>query len=292
MTAGPAMQTSAEAPPASAALAAGMARRWRLLTLVAVAALAALGWIWLAAAISLGGSAPDMGPGMAALAPLFDRMAALVPGAAALGGGHGPLMPAMTAWGWADAGLVFLMWAAMVFAMMVPTAAPTFRAYAAAGGRRALPVMAGYTAVWLAIAVVATAGQAGLTAVGALAPHMAPAGVALSASVLIAAGIYQFTPLKMACLVRCRNPRAAFAAGRGAGTAFRIGVEEGLACLGCCWALMAVMFAAGLMNVVAMAFLGVLMGIEKLVSGVFLSYVMGVILLLLGLALASGSYIG
>jgi predicted metal-binding membrane protein len=290
MTAGPATPRHAASPAAS--LAAGLATRWRLLTLAAVAVLAVLGWTWLVAAVSLGGTAADMGPGMAALAPLFDRLAALVPGAVALGGGHGPLMPAMTAWTAADVALVFLMWAAMVLAMMVPTAAPTFRAYAAAGGGRALPVIAGYTAVWLAVAVVATAGQAGLTALGAMAPHMAPAGVALSASVLIAAGIYQFTPLKMACLIRCRNPHAAFAPDVGTMAAFRIGIEEGLACLGCCWALMAVMFAAGLMNLVAMAFLGVLMGIEKLVSGVWLSYVMGAILLLLGLALAGGSYIG
>lgn len=290
MTAGPTFSRHTDPPAAS--LAAGLARRWRLLTLAAVAILAASGWIWLVAAVSLGGTAADMGPGMAALAPLFDRLAALFPGATALGGGHGPLMPAMTAWTAADVTLVFGMWAAMILAMMLPTAAPTFRAYAATGGARAFPVIAGYTAVWLAIAVVATAGQAGLTALGALAPHMTPAGVALSAGVLIAAGIYQFTPLKMACLIRCRNPHAAFAADAGTLAAFRIGVEEGIACLGCCWALMAVMFAAGLMNLVAMAFLGVLMGIEKLVSGVWLSYVMGAILLFLGLALAGGSYIG
>lgn len=275
--------------PAAGRVAAALARGWRRATLGAVLVLAALGWGWLVLAVSLGGSAADMGPGMAVFAALFDRIAALVPGLAASGGGHGPLMPGLSAWGAADVATVFAMWAAMVFAMMLPTAAPTFRVYAAAGGRAAAAVMAGYTSVWLALAVLATAAQAGLTAIGALAPHMAPAGVALSASVLVAAGIYQFTPLKLACLVRCRNPRAAFLDGEGA---FRIGVEEGLACLGCCWATMAVMFAAGLMNLVAMAVLGVLMGLEKTTSGLFLTRFLGIVFLAGGIGLASGLFFG
>lgn len=277
----------------AAQLAAALGRRWRGLTLAAVALLALIGWAWLAAAVALGGSSAAMGPGMAAIAPLLDRLAAAAPGLAAAGGGHGPLMPGMAAWGVLDVVAVFAMWAAMVFAMMLPTAAPTFRAYALVGGRAAFAVMGGYTAVWLAVAVVATAAQTGLTAVGALAPHMTPAGVALSASVLVAAGLYQFTPLKQACLWRCRNPRPALLEdGAGAGLAFRIGAEEGLACLGCCWALMAVMFAAGLMNLVVMALLGVLMGIEKVVSGVVLTYVVGILLLVLGVGLASGLLFG
>ena len=74
--------------------------------------------------------------------------------------------------------------------------------------------------------------------------------------------------------------------------AFRIGVEEGLACLGCCWAMMAVMFAAGLMNLAVMALLGVLMGLEKLLSGVRATYFLGVLLILAAVILASGLVIG
>lgn len=202
------------------------------------------------------------------------------------------LMPAMgNGFGAGDVALVLLMWVAMVFAMMIPTASPTFHAYADAARSGTIALIAGYTSVWLAISLLATVFQAWLVYLGALAPHMAPAGSALSASIMIAAGIYQFTPLKWACLTRCRNPRAADVTG-GAGAAFRIGVEEGLACLGCCWAMMAVMFAAGLMNLAAMALLGVLMGMEKLVSGVRTTYFLGVLLILAGVILASGLVIG
>ncbi|WP_181705590.1 DUF2182 domain-containing protein [Chthonobacter rhizosphaerae] len=269
-----------------------LARHWRGLTVSAIALLALVGWAYLAAAVAFGGRVADMGFGIAALQPLLDRLAGTVPALARAGGGHGPLMPAMAAWGAGDVALVFVMWAAMVFAMMVPTAAPTFRAYARAGGATAGWVMAGYTAVWLAVAVVATLAQTALTTAGALAPHMAPAGFALSVSILIAAGLYQFTPLKLACLARCRRPALLDERPLPAARAFRLGIDEGVACLGCCWALMAVMFAAGLMNLVAMAFLGALMGTEKLAKGLWLTYAIGSLLLVAGLTLAAGSFLG
>ncbi|WP_083656466.1 DUF2182 domain-containing protein [Mongoliimonas terrestris] len=271
---------------------ARFARRSRLLTLAAVGVLAAVGWFYLVAAVAFGGRAADMGFGMAALQPLFDRLAATAPTVAAGGGEHGPLMPGMSAWGTADVALVFVMWGAMVFAMMLPSAAPTFRTYARSGIRIATAVMAGYTAVWLGVAVIGTGVQTALTTAGALAPHMAPVGSALSVSILIAAGLYQFMPLKHACLYRCRHPVVLDEPGLPAGRAFRLGLAEGIACLGCCWALMAVMFAAGLMNLVAMAFLGALMGTEKLANGLWLTYVIGGILLTAGLTLAAGSFLG
>jgi predicted metal-binding membrane protein len=261
-------------------------RNARVVSLLAVALLAAVGWIWLIAAVTGGGMPEAAGLGMGALTRAFDRLAALLPWLGA--GDHGLLMPAMvSAWGAADIALVFLMWVAMVLAMMLPTAAPTFRAYAAKGGTAAFGAVAGYTAVWLGAALAGTAAQTLLTRLGALAPHMAPAGAALSASILIAAGIYQFTPLKWACLVRCRNPRVGDVEPR-ASAAFRIGLEEGFACLGCCWAMMAVMFAAGMMNLVAMALLGALMGLEKVMSGMKLTYFIGLLLIIIGVVLASG----
>lgn len=229
----------------------------RRLTVAAVVVMATIGWLWLAATV------------------LNSEMSAA-------------LMPAMeSGLSAGDTALVLAMWVAMVFAMMLPTAAPTFRAYADTVGMGSIALIAGYTTVWLVVSLLASAVQLWLVHLGALAPHMAPAGVALSASILVAAGIYQFTPLKWACLVRCRNPRVADVES-GAGAAFRIGVEEGLACLGCCWAMMAVMFAAGLMNLAAMALLGVLMGLEKLLSGVKTTYFLGVLLILAGVILASG----
>ncbi len=232
----------------------------RALTVTAVLLMAAIGWLWL--------------------------IATVLPSSLSEG-----LMSVMVDSG--NAGrlaLTFAMWVAMVFAMMLPTAAPTFRAYADRAGAATFALVAGYTVVWLVVAVLATVGQGVLVRAGALAPHMEPAGVALSVSILIAAGIYQFTPLKWVCLVRCRNPRVAdLEAGVAA---FRIGIEEGLACLGCCWAMMAVMFAAGLMNLGVMALLGALIGLEKLIDGTKVTYFLGVLLILAGVILASGLVIG
>lgn len=233
----------------------------RRLTAVAVVLMAAAGWLWLIASVVSVGLAEALMPAME------DYLSAQ---GMALG---------------------LAMWVAMVFAMMLPTAAPTFKAYADTVGGGALALIAGYTTVWLAASVVAVAVQTGLVHIGALAPHMAPAGIALSASILVAAGIYQFTPLKWACLYRCRNPRASDVE-TGLGAAYRIGIDEGLACLGCCWAMMAVMFATGLMNLAAMALLGALMGLEKLVNGVALTYFLGVLFILAGVILASGLVIG
>ncbi len=241
--------------------AAALGNHPRRLAMAAVLFMAAVGWLWLIASVV------DVGLAEALMPAMEDYLSA---GGLALG---------------------LAMWVAMVFAMMLPTAAPTFRAYADTVGAGTMAVIAGYTAIWLAASLVAMAIQTGLIHVGALAPHMAPAGVALSASILIAAGIYQFTPLKWACLFRCRNPRVSDVE-VGAGAAFRIGVEEGFACLGCCWAMMAVMFATGLMNLAAMAILGALMGVEKLISGVWLTYFLGVLFILAGVILASGLVIG
>lgn len=281
---GPAGQAQGGVPPSGP----GDAKR---LVYLAVAVLAATGWFWLVLAVAAGGMASDMGPGMMALAPLLDRIAVVAPGLAQAGGGHGALMPSMGAWGAWDLVLVLVMWIAMVFAMMVPTALPSFRVQAAKGSGAA-GVVVGYVAVWAGTALLATAAQWGLTTLGALAPHMAPAGVALSASVLVAAGLYQFTPLKFACLVRCRNPHAFALDQPRFAEALRLGVDEGLACLGCCWAMMAVMLAAGLMNLGAMALLGALMALEKVASGLVLTRLLGVIFLLGGAALASGPLLG
>jgi predicted metal-binding membrane protein len=274
----------------SSSIADFLGRHSRKLTLAAVASMALVGWGWLVVSIASGRMAGGMGIGMGALAPLFERIALWLPGS---GGAavHGGLMPSLAPWGARDIALVLAMWAAMVFAMMLPTAAPTFRAYALKGASVSAAVMAGYTSVWLAIAVVGTLGQTGLTYLGVLTPHMAPAGTALSASILIAAGIYQFTPLKLSCLIRCRNPYVTDLDNPSVRVALQIGIEEGIACLGCCWAMMAVMFAAGMMNLVAMAFLGALMGAEKLLTGLKFTYFLGGTLMILGMFLASGLFL-
>lgn len=273
-------------------LADFLGRRGRGVTLAVVLVLAASGWAWLIAAIAGAPMPGAYGPGMAPLAPLLERLRAAIAWLSQSSAPHGPLMPAMDGWGVADIILVLAMWTAMVFAMMLPTAAATFRAYAGRGGGLALAVMAGYAAVWLGFAAAGTAAQAAMTRLGVLMPSMAPAGTALSASILIAAGLYQFTPLKLACLARCRNPYPSELDSPTVRLAFAVGLEEGVACLGCCWAMMAVMFAAGLMNLVAMAFLGALMAYEKLTYGLRFTYFVGVVMLLTGVILAAGLFFG
>lgn len=274
-------------------LALAIGRAGRRLAILSTLLLAAIGWGYLILAVATGGHALDAGFGMPALAPLLNRLGGAFPVLTLAETGESALMPPMmSAWSGFDAVVVFAMWVAMVFAMMIPTAAPTFNAYAVRGRRTVGGVMAGYTAVWLAIAVVGAAAQVAMTRIGALSPMMAPAGIALSTSILLAAGVYQFTPLKLACLVRCRAPRVPEAEVPRFAEAFRLGVEEGLACVGCCWAMMAVMFAAGMMNLFAMAAFGVLMGLEKVASGLLLSRLIGGLLIASGLALASARFIG
>ncbi|GAB5507714.1 MAG: hypothetical protein Rhirs2KO_28770 [Rhizobiaceae bacterium] len=111
---------------------------------------------------------------------------------------------------------------------------------------------------------------------------MAPASMALTTSVLFAAGLYQFTPSKKACLRRCWYPRWVFAsddAGSGAMSGLREGLVQGWVCLGCCWALMLVMFAVGIMNIFWMALIGLFAIVEKTGNGRVIGRIAGTILL-------------
>ncbi|MGN6598561.1 MAG: DUF2182 domain-containing protein, partial [Actinomycetes bacterium] len=124
--------------------------------------------------------------------------------------------------------------------------------------------------------------QIALTHVALIDSAMATTSGLFSGAIFIAAGVYQFTPLKHACLTQCQKPFPFFFAHwqttpRGV---FRLGLSQGLYCLGCCWAMMLVMFAVGVMNVVWMAALGIVMTIEKLGSGRFFSHVVGAVLIL------------
>lgn len=172
----------------------------------------------------------------------------------------------------ANAGLpqLLAMWMAMTLAMMIPTAVPMISTYldiaeAAAVKRMAvvspLALVGGYGAVWAISAFAAAFAQWAVLAAGY-------AGVfqgRFAGLVLIAAGAYQFTALKHACLSKCRMPMPYFLAhwtDRPLGV-FRMGIDQGLTCFGCCWALMSLSFVAGLMNLVWMGFLGAVMVLEK-----------------------------
>jgi predicted metal-binding membrane protein len=169
--------------------------------------------------------------------------------------------------GWS---LVFIMWAAMMVAMMLPSAAPAILLYArvhrhSAEADSAPPTAAflgGYLACWLALSAVAATLH--LTLEGdALASRNA------AAALLIAAGLYQLSPLKDACLSRCRSPAEFLTHHYRPGTsgALRLGLLHGAYCVGCCWSLMALLFVGGVMNLAWVAALTLLVAAEKLLPG-------------------------
>jgi predicted metal-binding membrane protein len=236
-------------------------RRQRALTIAALALLTVLAWAWL-----LLGAGMGMAP-HAELALFPHRNA----GAA--------MDMAMAPTGWTPAQLLLAvsMWWVMMVAMMLPAAAPMILLYARAAGSRAGEpppatghFLAGYLAVWGLFSLAAALLQSALQAWGALSPMtMDSAARWLSAAVLVAAGLYQLTPLKEACLSRCRNP-ASFLARHyrpGRAGALRLGAIHGAYCVGCCWLLMALLFVGGVMNLAWIALLSVLVAAEKLLPG-------------------------
>jgi predicted metal-binding membrane protein len=143
-------------------------------------------------------------------------------------------------------------WLAMMTLMMAPTAWPwilAFRSYVDASNRATASFSGGYMSAWLLYSLAAAALQIALSRAGALDAAGRLAGIA-GAAVLVAAGAYQFTPIKRACLTHCRNPFSYLLARWRSGPAggFRLGFGHGLYCVGCCWALMATSLAVGLTN--------------------------------------------
>jgi predicted metal-binding membrane protein len=140
--------------------------------------------------------------------------------------------------------LLFVMWVAMMAGMMLPSVAPTvWRVAAGRPARAALAFTGGYIAVWTGFSLLATIVQRLLDHAQILSPMMELRDARWSAAILVIAGLYQFTPLKRICLQSCRC-----AQGIPAGGGFLPGVRNGLNCLGCCWALMLLLFAGGVMN--------------------------------------------
>jgi len=204
-----------------------------------------------------------------------------------------PSMVAPMLWSVGYALIIFVMWWLMMVAMMVPSAAPVILLYGALnrGKNRWSPLVfaAGYLLAWGAFSVIATALQGGLAAFGLVSPmFMTLVTPWLGAAVLIGAGLYQFTPLKAACLEHCRGPVDALTRHRrtGRAAALRMGMLHGAYCLGCCWALMALLFVGGIMNIWWILGISVYVGIEKLApGGERLARPLGAALVLGGLAL-------
>ncbi|HZP77021.1 MAG TPA: DUF2182 domain-containing protein [Pseudolabrys sp.] len=193
----------------------------------------------------------------------------------------------------ADAFVILPMWMAMTLAMMLPSAAPMIFTYAeiadtaARKGEHVISpfvLTAGYAAVWLGFALIATLMQLALMRLALLDASMRLASVLLSGAIFIGAGAYQFSSLKQACLRQCQSPFPFFFANWSTKTAgvFRLGLRQGLYCVGCCWASMLVMFAVGAMNALWMAGIGIAMTVEKMTSGMRFSRIVGTALIVAG----------
>ena len=181
--------------------------------------------------------------------------------------------------------VLWAMWTLMATATMLPSAAPMVRTYCeiadtAAAKQEAvahpLVLVAGYLTVWLAAALAFAAATAALSG-----PAAAPTSGFVAPAALAVAGLYQFSGLKQACLDKCRNPFTILFARWSSKPSriFRLGTEQGLWCLGCCWALMLVMFAVGVMNIFWMALIGLFAAVEKQWDSAIPSRLAGAILL-------------
>ena len=173
------------------------------------------------------------------------------------------------------AALVFVMWWVMMIAMMVPSAAPTILLFTTIRRKQATSVnpspeawlfLGGYLLVWAGFSLFAILTQWGLERVGLLSMAMASTSPVLGGVILLAAGLYQFTPVKYACLRYCQSPVLFLSRywQPGAGGALRMGLRHGGYCLGCCWFLMALLFVSGVMNFVWIAGIALYVACEKL----------------------------
>jgi predicted metal-binding membrane protein len=190
--------------------------------------------------------------------------------------------------------LVWAMWAAMMTGMMLPSAGPTIVMFGAAMRRRrgtAAPLQiyalaAGYLVVWAGFSIAATALQRALATALFVSPMLEILSPRLAAALLVMAGAYQLTPLKQTCLRTCQSPLGFLLRHwrEGVGGAFHMGVRHGLYCLGCCWALMLLLFVGGVMNVIAIGALTIFVAVEKFgMLGRQGARVSGALLVLMGL---------
>jgi len=180
------------------------------------------------------------------------------------------MMPITPSWSLANWLAVFAMWSVMMAAMMLPSAAPIVLTFAGLNRKRgedarSLSFVVGYLALWTAFGALAVTAQWALQSVGLLSPMIVSNSAWLTGVLLVIAGVFQFTPLKHACLRACRSPLGFLMSEwrEGLAGAWRMGLRHGLYCLGCCWALMALLFVGGVMNILWIGALAALVAIEK-----------------------------
>jgi len=179
------------------------------------------------------------------------------------------------AWGAADVSATLLMWIIMMIGMMTPSAAPMVLAFASVSDQRreenrpyvpAVIFLGGYLSVWAVFSVAATAVQWSLHSLALLSPMMVSTSPYFGTSLLLSAAVFQWTPLKKTCLAHCRSPLGFLMTHwhPGAWGAFLMGLHHGVYCIGCCWALMALLFVAGVMNLLWVATLSAFVLAEKI----------------------------
>jgi len=260
---------------ARASLLPSVLKRDRAIVIAALAAVSIFGWIYTLAGVGMSMNAFEM----TAMGKASTALATPMP------------------WSPSYALLVFLMWLLMMVAMMLPSASPMVllvdamaRKYNPRSAFQAgtAAFVAGYLAVWAGFSACAALVHWALEMSGLLTPMMTPTSALLGGILLVAAGVYQLTPLKQTCLRSCRHPIGFLARHWRAGTdgAFHMGIVHGTFCLGCCWILMALLFFGGVMNLYWIAGIATYALAEKLVPhGRWLSYAAGALLLTWGVSI-------
>jgi len=206
-------------------------------------------------------------------------------------------------WAVADTFYTFAMWTVMMVGMMAGSAMPmlllvagVFAGAQAGRGENRIPLGVlffglGYFAVWTGFSAVATFAQWALHQAAMLSPMMNTSSPRLAGAILVGAGAYQLTPWKVRCLTHCRSPLGFLMTNwrDGKSGAMWMGVNHGVYCLGCCWALMAVLFSVGIMNLAWVALLTIFVLIEKIgPAGAIVARVAGVAIVIRGIQLIAG----
>jgi len=203
--------------------------------------------------------------------------------------------PDTTAWPLSAFVALFLMWTEMMVAMMLPSAAPMILTFATVNRKRrereepfvsTSLFLLGYLAVWTGFSALAALAQWTLHSAALLSPLMVGTSPVFGGILLIAAGLFQWTPFKRTCLKHCRSPLSFLMTDwrEGKAGAFTMGLKHGAFCTGCCWLLMVLLFVAGVMNMWWVAIIAILVLIEKVaVKGLWIGRSAG-----LGLALWGG----
>jgi len=257
--------------------------RDQAIVLACLAIITVLAWIYLVGMASDMAEMADM-VGM----PDMENMAGMA------------LVTPFAAWGLADVVAAALMWIVMMAGMMLPTAAPTMALYVRAERSRGAAALvnsaafvSGYLIVWTGFSFVAVGTQWLLLRLGLFAPEMMVTSGLIGGALFVAAGLYEFSPLKYRCLALCQSPLG-FIMGHwrpGLAGALRLGLAHGTYCLGCCWVLMLLLFAVGVMNLLWVAALAALVLLQKVVPGERrVAQATGALMILVGFALVARAF--